>query len=101
MVVFDAFIEEYWNTPVVNERKFIIWQAMTVASSWGEKEAERDQERGHSHPVQLDTTKTAVKSTWKAIEAGERWFVLAFKNFVDAYHLVIMPGSSGLGDDFT
>ena len=51
--------------------------------------------------MQLDNTKTAVKSMWEAIRAGERWFVIAFENFVDAYHLTIMPGDSGLGDDFT
>ena len=71
-MVFDAFIEEYRNTSVVDEKRFIIWQAMTEARSWGEKEAERDQGRGHPHPVQLDHTKTAVKNTWDTIEAGER-----------------------------
>ena len=50
--------------------------------------------------MQLDNTKTTVKSMWEAIRAGERWFVIAFENFVDAYHLTIMPGDSGLGDDF-
>ena len=39
-VVFDMFIEEYRNTSVRDERKFIIWQAMVEAHSWGEKEAE-------------------------------------------------------------
>ena len=39
-VVFDTFIEEYRNASVMEERKFIIWQAMVVAHSWGEKEAE-------------------------------------------------------------
>ena len=51
--------------------------------------------------MQLDNTKTAMKSTREAIRVGERWFVIAFENFVDAYHLIIMPGDSGLGDDFT
>ena len=100
-VVFDMFIEEYRNTSVRDERKFIIWQAMVEAHSWGEKEAERDQGRGHPHPMHPGSAKTAVKSTWEAIRTGEQWFVLAFENFVDTYHLIIMPGDSGLGDDFT
>ena len=100
-MVFDAFIEEYRNALVEDEKKFILWQAMTVASIWGEKEVERDQGRGHPCPVQQDNTKTTMGSMWEAIEAGGQWFVLAFKNFVDAYHLVIMPGDSSLGDHFT
>ena len=70
MVVFDAFIEEYQNASVEDEKKFILWQAMTVASIWGEKEAERDQGRGHPHPVQQDNTKTAMGSMWEAIAAS-------------------------------
>ena len=35
-VVFDIFMEEYRNTSVIDERKFIIWQAMAEARSWGE-----------------------------------------------------------------
>ena len=46
-VVFDAYIEEYQNASVKDEKRFIIWQAMTVVRSWGEKESERDQGRGH------------------------------------------------------
>ena len=39
-VVFDIFMEEYRSTSVIDERRFIIWQAMEAAHSWGEKEVE-------------------------------------------------------------
>ena len=100
-VVFDMFIEEYRNTMVRDERKFIIWQALVEAHTWGEKEAEQDFGRGHPHPAQPDSAKTAMKSIWDAIRAGDQWFALAFENFVGTYHLTIMPGDSGLGDNFT
>ena len=49
LVVFNTFMEEYWNASVNDEKRFILWQAMTAARAWGEKKAERDQGRGHSH----------------------------------------------------
>ena len=95
------FMEEYRSTSVIEERRFIIWQTMAEGHSWGEKEVEQDWGRGHPHSVQPDSAKTAMKSTWEAIRTSEQWFVLAFENFVDTYHLTIKPGNSGLGDDFT
>ena len=61
-VVFDMFIEEYRNTTVRDERKFIIWQALIEARTWGEKEVERDLGRGHPTLHNL----TMQKQLWKA-----------------------------------
>ena len=36
----------------------------------------------------------------EAIKTKAEWYVPVFENFVDAYHLVVMPGDSGLGDCF-
>ena len=99
-VVFDMFVEEYRNTTVREEKKFIIWQALVEAQVWGEKEAVQDQGRGHPHPAQPDQVRTAMRNIWEAIRAGDDWVVLAFENFVATYHLTTIPGDSGLGGDF-
>ena len=95
-IMFNALLEEYQNTSVSDERKFILWQAMTAARAWGEKEAERDQERGHPCLMQQDNSRTTMGSTLEAIETESNWYVSVFENFVNAYHLVIMPGDPSL-----
>ena len=94
-------MEEYRDTLVRDEKKFILWEAMTAARAWGEKEAERDHGRGHPHLMQQDNSRTAMGSAWEAIETESNWYIPIFENFVNAYHLVVMPGDSDLGDCFT
>ena len=44
--------------------------------------------------------RTAMGSALEAIKTEANWYVPVFENFVDTYHLVVMPGDSGLGDHF-
>ena len=93
-------MEEYRDTSVEEEKKFILWEMMLAVRAWGKKEAEQDFGRGHPHLVQEDDMRTAVGSVLEAIQTEADWYVPMFENFVDAYHMVVMPGDSGLGDRF-
>ena len=50
--------------------------------------------------MQEDDLRTAVGSALEAIKTEAEWYIPVFENFVDAYHLVVMPGNSGLEDCF-
>ena len=93
-------MEEYWDTSVREEKKFILWETMMAARAWGKKEAEQDSGRGHPHLMQEDDLRTAVGSALEAIKTEAKWYVPVFENYVDAYHLVVMPGDSGLENCF-
>ena len=98
-VVFDAFLEEFNSTELKEEKKFIVWQALVEAQICGEKEAVRDSGRGHPRPVRPDKVSMAMRSTWEAMRAGGEQIGLAFENFMDTYHLKMIPGDSGLRGD--
>ena len=85
---------------VREEKVLILWEMMMVVRAWGKKELECDVGRGHPHLVQEDDMRTAMGGTLEAIRTKAEWYVPVFENFVDAYHLVVMPGDSGLGDHF-
>ena len=90
-------MDEYQRTLVKEEKVFILWEMMMVARAWGKKESDHDVVRGHPCLVQEDDARTMMGGALEAIRTRTEWYVPVFENFVDAYHLIVMPGNSSLG----